>query len=216
MKRETNVTLWIIVVSFFVYGVISLSIALNLTTEEFILKNFGFSFYNLISRPWCILTSIFLHKNLEHLVSNMIALLFFGIAVESKLGWKKMILIFFLGAFFGELLSLLFYPPEVISIGASAGVFALIGTGMIVKPFGFSVFPPFYILPLGLVGILYTIYNIIGFLLGIGNISYVAHFGGLLTGLYFGVKEEGWKKAIINVIIIFLMLLFIPIIFLLL
>ena len=209
-------TFWLIVTCFLIYGVISTIIIFGYISEEWILQNFGFSLENLFNRPWCLITSIFLHKDIDHLVSNMFALLFFGIAVESKLGWKKMLLIFFLGAFVGDLLSIFFYPPNVISIGASAGVFALVGTGMIIKPFGFCLFPPFYILPLGLVGILYTIYNIIGFIFGIGNVSYVAHFGGLLTGMYFGVKQEGWKKSILNIIIILLMLILVPLVWILL
>ncbi len=213
---KINATICLIIISFLIYGLNVLVVATGIMTEDQIIQTFGFSFNNLFSRPWCLVTSIFLHQNLDHLVSNMFVLLFFGMAVESELGWKKMLFIFFLGAFAGDLLSILYYPPNTLSIGASAGVFALVGTGMIIKPFGFSLFPPLYILPLGLVGILYTIYNIIGFFSGPSNISYIAHFGGLLTGLYFGVKHEGLKRSILNVVIIFLMLILIPLIILIL
>ncbi|MCD6381723.1 MAG: rhomboid family intramembrane serine protease, partial [Candidatus Aenigmarchaeota archaeon] len=195
--RESHVTFLLILISFLVFGVSIVLVSLGIVSESYIIQTFGFSYNNLFQRPWCIITSIFIHQNLDHLVSNMIALLFFGIAVETKMGWKKTLLIFFLGAFAGELLSLVFYVPDIISIGASAGVFALVGTGMIVRPLGLTLYPPFYILPLGLVGILYALYNVIGFVMGIGNVSYIAHFGGLITGFYFGAKEEGFEKAVI-------------------
>ncbi|RMG81378.1 MAG: rhomboid family intramembrane serine protease, partial [Bacteroidetes bacterium] len=141
--------------------------------ENFFNK-YGFSGNNLVSRPYVLVTSIFLHGNLEHLLSNMLVLLFFGIAVESEFGKKKMLLIFFLGALAGDFLSLFFYPPETIAIGSSAGIFALIGAGMIAKPVDISFYPFIIPVPLALLGILYIIYNIYGFIMGIDpNVSYV-------------------------------------------
>ncbi len=168
----------------------------SLFSFENIVKNFGFSFNNFFKRPYVLITSIFIHGSIDHLISNLIALIFFGIAVEDEIGAKKMLLIFFYGAFFGDIFSLFFYSPETISIGASAGIFALVGFGMIIRPLDISLYPPFYIIPLGLVGILYTIYNIIGFIFNIGNISYIGHFAGLFAGLFAASRHRKWKKGI--------------------
>src|SRR3989338_8830823 len=81
---------------------------------------YGFSFNNLAAKPYVLITSIFMHASIEHLLSNVLVLVFFGLAVESELGWKKMTIIFFLGAFAGDLLSLLVYAPGEIAVGASA------------------------------------------------------------------------------------------------
>jgi len=173
--------------------------------------DFGFSGQNLFSRPYVLLTSIFMHADLTHILSNIAVLFFFGIAVEKELGMKKMLLIFFLGAFAGDMLSLVFYPFDSISIGASAGIFGLIGVGMIVKPLDLSLYPLIIPIPLALLGIIYAFYNTIGFITGQPpDVSYVGHFGGLFAGLTFGVKREGWRRALTILIVMFMIMLIIP------
>ncbi len=172
--------------------------------------DYGFSGQAVLSRPWILFTSIFLHGSLEHLLSNILVLLFFGAAVESELGKPKMLAIFFLGAFFGDIVSLFFYTSGTVAIGASAGIFALIGVGMIVRPFDLSLYPFFIPVPLALLGVMYALYNAIGFVQGTGNISYAAHFGGLFIGLAFGFKREGWKRGLMLIGIMFFILLLIP------
>ncbi|MEM5835107.1 MAG: rhomboid family intramembrane serine protease [Candidatus Aenigmatarchaeota archaeon] len=179
--------------------------------EKFV-EFYGFSLNNLKERPYVLLTSIFIHGNIEHLISNLLVLLFFGIAVEDEIGAKKMLIIFFSGAIAGDLLSILFYPPHIVSIGASAGIFALVGFGMIIRPLDLSFYPPFYIIPLGLLGILYAIYNIIGFVFGVGNVSYIAHFGGLLTGVAFAYRHKNWKKGLKIILLMVVMMIIIPLI----
>lgn len=181
---------------------------------EEIVKLYGFSPNNLKERPYVLLTSIFIHGNIEHLISNILVLLFFGTAVEEEIGSKKMLLIFLSGAIVGDLLSILFYPPEIVSIGASAGIFALVGFGMIIRPLDLSFYPPFYIIPLGLLGILYAIYNVIGFVLGIGNVSYIAHFGGLFTGVAFAYRHKNWKKGLRIILLMIVLMIVLPLIIL--
>jgi len=208
-----NATMSLITLCFLVYGIMIFSLYIGID-EDFIFQNFGFSGENLFNKPWTLLTSIFMHVSIDHLLSNVFVMFFFGIAVESEIGKKKMLSIFFLGAIAGDLLSLLFYPPSAISIGASAGVFALIGVGMLVRPLDMSFYPPFFILPLGLLGILYAFYNAVGFLFGGGNISYIAHFGGLFIGLLFGMRQEGWQRGFKILLIMLLIMILIPIIWL--
>src|SRR3989338_3851416 len=94
-------------------------------------NTFGFSGKNFLERPYVVVTSIFMHGGIEHLLSNLLVLIFFGLAVEAELGVKKMLVIFFLGAFAGDFFSLFFYPFDAVAIGASAGIFALVGAGML-------------------------------------------------------------------------------------
>ncbi|MBI5346996.1 MAG: rhomboid family intramembrane serine protease [Candidatus Aenigmarchaeota archaeon] len=171
---------------------------------------YGFSGEAVATRPWILLTSIFLHGSLEHLLSNILVLFFFGAAVESELGMLKMLALFFTGAFFGDFVSLFFYSSETVAIGASAGIFALVGLGMIVRPFDLSLYPFFIPVPLALLGVMYSLYNAIGFIQGTGNISYAAHFGGLFIGLAFGFKREGWKRGMLLIVSMLLILLLIP------
>ncbi|MBU4033132.1 MAG: rhomboid family intramembrane serine protease, partial [Candidatus Thermoplasmatota archaeon] len=65
---------------------------------------YGFSLENILAgKLWVFITSIFLHANAEHIVLNMIALFFFGSAVEHEIGWKKTLLIFFVSAIVGNI-----------------------------------------------------------------------------------------------------------------
>ncbi|MBU5678272.1 MAG: rhomboid family intramembrane serine protease [Candidatus Aenigmatarchaeota archaeon] len=184
----------------------------SIEVVEEIVKFYGFSLNNLKERPYVLFTSIFIHGSIEHLISNLLVLLFFGVAVEDEIGAKKMLIIFFSGAIAGDLLSILFYPPEVVSIGASAGIFALVGFGMIIRPLDLSFYPPFYIIPLGLLGILYAIYNTIGFIFNVGNISYIAHFGGLFTGVAFAYRHKNWKKGLKIILFMIILMILLPLI----
>ena len=180
-------------------------------------NEYGFSGDNLVQRPYVLLTSIFMHGSTEHLLSNILVLIFFGLAVESELGKKRTLLIFFLGAFAGDVLSLLVYAPSEIAVGASAGIFALIGVGMLVKPLDLSFYPLVVPVPLALLGLAYAAYNAYGFITNIDpNVSYIAHFGGLFVGLVFGFRREGWKRGLKIIAITFLVMVAIPLIWLLL
>jgi rhomboid protease GluP len=158
---------------------------------------YGFSGANLLARPYVLFTSIFLHAGIEHLLSNLLVLLFFGIAVEKELKSSRTLVVFFLGAIAGDMLSLFVYPFDAIAVGASAGIFALIGVGMLVKPLDVSFYPLVMPIPLLFLGIGYALYNVYGFFfLQSSDISYIAHFGGLFVGLAVGFAETGFKKGI--------------------
>lgn len=177
---------------------------------------YGFSLNNLQANPAVLVTSIFMHGSLEHLLSNVFVLLFFGLAVEAELGKRKMLLIFFLGAFAGDLLSLAVYAPDQIAIGASAGIFALVGVGMLVRPLDMSFYPLVMPIPLALLGLGYALYNVYGFVVNLDpEISYIAHFGGLFVGIAFGLRHEGWKKGLKIIAITFLVMILIPVVWML-
>ncbi|MFH0832367.1 MAG: rhomboid family intramembrane serine protease [Candidatus Aenigmatarchaeota archaeon] len=173
---------------------------------------YGFSGKNLFERPYVLVTSIFLHADITHLLSNILVLFFFGIAVESELGKKKTLAIFFLGAFLGDLLSLLVYPPDAIAIGASGGIFALIGAGILVRPLDLSFYPLVLPIPLALIGLMYAFYNAYDFMFAPeSNISYIAHFGGLFVGLLYGFRREGVRKSLKIILLFFAIMILIPI-----
>ena len=75
---------------------------------------------------WRLVTPIFLHAGVIHFVLNMLALWFIGYAVEMNHGFMAVMVLFIVPAVGGTLLSALFLP-EYISVGASGGIFGLIG-----------------------------------------------------------------------------------------
>lgn len=77
-----------------------------------------------LSRPWAIVTYMFLHGSVMHILFNMIALFFFGPRVETRLGSRRFITLYLLSGITGALLSALFAPYAAV-IGASAAVFGV-------------------------------------------------------------------------------------------
>lgn len=178
---------------------------------------FGFSLNNLLADPLVLITSIFLHGSIEHLLSNVLVLVFFGFAVEKELGWRKTTTIFFLGAFAGDIISIFAYAPDMIGVGASAGIFALIGAGILVKPMDMEMYPLAMPVPLAVIGIGYALYNVFGLISGIDpDISYIAHFGGLFVGTVLGMRHKGWKKHLKVTLAIFIVMIVIPLLWMLL
>jgi len=77
-----------------------------------------------VTRPWTILTYMFLHGGFSHLFFNMLGLFFFGGRVEHRLGGRDFARLYFVSGVAGALLSLVLDPRSPI-IGASGGVFGV-------------------------------------------------------------------------------------------
>lgn len=75
-------------------------------------------------QPWTIVTYMFLHGGLSHILFNMLGLFFFGSRVESRLGERRFITLYLVSGIAGALASLIFTPRAAV-IGASAGVFGV-------------------------------------------------------------------------------------------
>ncbi|MEM2914497.1 MAG: rhomboid family intramembrane serine protease, partial [Candidatus Bathyarchaeia archaeon] len=114
----------------------------------------GASFFQ--GRFWTIITALFVHGNFLHLVGNMLFLYVFGSTLEEEVGASKTLSAFFIGGILSFLLSVYFYGPNTIMIGASAAIFTLTATVMLIKPLRFSWA---FLMPLGLVAFLCFIYN---------------------------------------------------------
>ena len=84
---------------------------------------------------WQLITSMFVHFGIIHLSFNMLALFFFGSAVEYSFGRKRFLMIYFVSGLLGNIASLFFlkYLPFAgvadltPSAGASGAIFGLLG-----------------------------------------------------------------------------------------
>lgn len=79
-----------------------------------------------------LFTSMFLHFDFEHLLSNMLLLFFLGEIIEEALGKIRYLIVYLVGGVVGNIVSLvmdlsLSKAVMPISAGASGAVFALIG-----------------------------------------------------------------------------------------
>ncbi len=182
------------------------------SSPEDINQEFGFSGDNLVrGRVWTLVTSIFLHGNVQHLILNIIALFFFGRALESELDIRTFLIIFFVGGIVGNLFVLFTYPMGQIVIGASGAVFAVMGTAIVLSPFDFIPYPVPIPLPLALIGVFIAVSEIISLLTGgYPNVAHIAHVGGLTAGLAFGFREGGSKTGILIIALILMAILVMP------
>jgi membrane associated rhomboid family serine protease len=132
------------------------------------------------SRPWTLVTTMFMHGSIMHIFANMISLYFLGSGVLVLIGQNKFLLVYFLGGIAGSLLFILLSPGT--AVGASGAVFALGGVLTVMRPkLKVIVFPIPAPLPLWAV-------IIFGFLIitFFPRVAWQAHLGGLLVGLAFG------------------------------
>ena len=77
-------------------------------------------------RYWTLVTHLFLHANLLHLMVNVLGLWFIGPEVEYLLGRAKYLVLYFLSGIAGGLLQTFFSPPTSELIGASGSVCGLL------------------------------------------------------------------------------------------
>ena len=85
------------------------------------------SFYppDILVRPWPLVSYMFLHAGLMHLLFNMIGLYFFGPRVEDRLGAKGFLWLYFLSGLGAALFHFIFsrqYPV----VGASGAVYGIL------------------------------------------------------------------------------------------
>ena len=148
-------------------------------------------------QPYQMVTHMFMHANMSHLLMNMIGLYFFGPPLEHLWGGKRF-LFFYLFAGFGAFILHLFVrylelnygalPPEAINqpmLGASGAVFGILaGFGLkFPNQRVMLLFPP---IPMK-AWVFVLVYAGLELFLGLGpfqtGIAHFAHLGGALFGL---------------------------------
>jgi rhomboid protease GluP len=84
-------------------------------------------------REWHrLLTAAFLHAGPLHLIANGLALWMAGIVLEPLLGRAWLTALFLIGALGGSLMSLAINPAEIVSVGASGAIMALLAAATVV------------------------------------------------------------------------------------
>jgi len=156
-----------------------------------------------LARPWTVVTYMFLHGGLMHLGFNMLGLWFFGSGVETRLGSRRFLLLYFLSGISGALLSMAFSMGSGV-IGASAGVFGVMLAFARFWPdtviYVWGVIP----VPARMLVIITTVMSIwAGFGGGGGNVAHFAHLGGFAGAwLYLKWWERGRgefrKRAVVE------------------
>jgi membrane associated rhomboid family serine protease len=147
-------------------------------------------------RPWTIITYMFTHKDILHILFNMLWLYWFGIIFLEYLDQKKLVAVYLLGGICGAIVymaSFNIFPvfnqvvEESVAIGASASVMAIVVAIAVYVP-NYSV----HLLLLGRIKIKYValaifiLTSVMDFSVNSGG--KLAHIGGALFGYLYTVN----------------------------
>jgi GlpG protein len=139
---------------------------------------------------WRLITPIFLHFNLLHILFNMLWLYDLGSQIEAKKGWKFFVTFVFILGFFSNFSQFLVSGPNF--GGMSGVVYGLFGYVWIKSRFdpgdGFQIDPTVAMIMFGFFIICFT---------GIfGGVANWAHAGGLVVGLVWGYGSAyRWNRG---------------------
>ncbi len=155
----------------------------------------------LLRRPWTVITHLFTHFGIFHLLFNMLCLYWFGRIIQEFIGSKKILPLYILGGISGAALLLISYQifpgltPKP-AIGASAGVLAMvIGAATLVPDYAvFLIF--FGSVRLKYIAFFMVVIDLVS-IQGLNSGGHIAHLGGALFGYVF-IKQlqvgHDWSK----------------------
>jgi len=143
-----------------------------------------------------ILTSMFMHGGLLHILGNMLYLWIFGDNVEDSMGKVKYLLFYLIGGFVAALTHILTNPnSQIPTVGASGAIAAVLGAYLVLYPqskvetfipLGFymrlTVLPAVIVLGLWFVLQLFNGVMSLG-AADVGGVAFWAHIGGFVAGV---------------------------------
>lgn len=134
---------------------------------------------------WRLLTSLFVHLNVLHILSNMMALWYFGPLIERLYGSAVYLFLYIVSGVVGALVSISLHPA-VNTMGASGAICGILGAMLALMiragaPFPMDILRPIrHTLLVYLGWILYASFRAKG-------VDYAAHLGGFGSGLLLGL-----------------------------
>ncbi|KAI3468783.1 hypothetical protein Pfo_025446 [Paulownia fortunei] len=146
------------------------------------------------NQAWRLITCIWLHAGVIHLLANMLSLVFIGIRLEQQFGFVRVGVIYLLSGIGGSILSSLFIQRSI-SVGASGALFGLLGAMLSELLTNWTIYT-------NKVAALFTLVVIIAINLAVGILPHVdnfAHIGGFLSGFLLGFvllvrPQFGWSE----------------------
>nr|ALN97004.1 hypothetical protein [Populus tomentosa] len=132
-------------------------------------------------QSWRLISCIWLHAGVFHVLANMLSLLFIGIRLEQEFGFLRVGLVYVISGYGGSLLSALFIQTGI-SVGASGALFGLLGGMLSELITNWTIYANKF-------AALLTLLCIIAVNLAVGLLPHVdnfAHIGGFLSGFFLG------------------------------
>ncbi len=142
---------------------------------------------------WTFLTSMFMHAGIFHIFVNMLSLYFVGSFIENILGKKRYFWVYMIAGLFSGLLfviSAFLFPSNMgaSAVGASGAIFGLVGLLMMLTP-NLRVYIMFIPIPIKMKYAAPGMLILLWIVSAVGNIPIgnIAHLGGLIVGLVYGL-----------------------------
>lgn len=169
---------------------------------QWLFKNLAISTegWDLLKKPWTLITHMFFHEGLWHLVWNMLLLYWFGRIVGDFIGDSRILPLYIMGGLFAISIYYLFakvgFLGSSYALGASGAVMAIISASAFISP-NYSM----RLLFLGEVTLKYIVlFLIIWDLVGISAMDntggHIAHLGGVaFGGLFVYLLRQGTDLA---------------------
>jgi membrane associated rhomboid family serine protease len=161
----------------------------------------------LVTRPWTIITYMFMHDGVWHMLGNVIWIWVFGYILQDLAGNGKIIPLFLYGGVAGGLLFLLSYNvfpglranlPLANVVGASAGAMAIAIATTVLAP-GYRLFPMINGgIPLWIITLIYIVIDL-AMITGSNSGGHIAHIGGAIIGYIFVTqlrKGRDWSTPV--------------------
>ncbi len=130
-----------------------------------------------LQRPWTLLTHMFLHANAQHFISNMFALLLFGLILEKTIGSENFLKVYFASGIISGLTGILLYDSL---IGASGAIFGAMASLAILRP-SLTVWISYVPMPMIVALFVWAAADVLGFFVP-SNIAHAGHLSGMLFG----------------------------------
>ncbi len=142
---------------------------------------------------WTLLTHMFVHGGMSHIIFNMLGLFFFGPQVEQRMGSWEFLMFYLVCGLFSGIFSLIVYTasaPFIELFGASGAIFAIL--------MAFAIYFPnakvllFFVIPMNakVMVLLYSGLSVFFHITRInGNVGHLTHLAGFgFAFLYFIVR----------------------------
>tara|TARA_B100001248_G_scaffold193831_1_gene148784 strand:+ start:1545 stop:2168 length:624 start_codon:yes stop_codon:yes gene_type:complete len=160
---------------------------INISSQGFIITSDLNQTYIINNEWWRLITPIFLHFSVAHLVFNCLWIYILGNKIEKMDGALILIILVIFSAIFSNLLQYLWTYSSLFG-GLSGVIYGLIGFCMILE---FESKIDRYELPPALY-LFMIVWLILGFagildLFGFGSVANFAHLGGLISGIIFAM-----------------------------
>jgi membrane associated rhomboid family serine protease/Tfp pilus assembly protein PilF len=159
-------------------------IALDPTSRQLIPWGANYGPLTLGGQPWRLLTSMFVHGGLMHILFNLWCLWDLGALCESLYGHATFAAVYLISGIAGSLASV-WWHPAVPSVGASGAIFGIVGALIASYSLGELSLPRFAVAGQLRSVLLFAGYNLL-FGAVSGRTDNAAHIGGLVAGLIFG------------------------------